>query len=83
MVLDGLWKPNPIPSDLYGPAQYNNDLGWIILSEKVKNINRQNIDMTLRIDVSFKASGSNLHQDPDLMGAWNLLLIGDFMLFDN
>jgi len=56
MVLDGLWKPNPIPSDLYGPAQYNNDLGWIILSEK--------------------ASGSNLHQDPDLMGAWNLLLIG-------
>ena len=39
MVLDGLWKPNPIPSDLYGPAQYNNDLGWIILSEKVKNIN--------------------------------------------
>ena len=31
--------------------------------------------------VFVKASGSNLHQDPDLMGAWNLLLIGDFMLF--
>ena len=31
----------------------------------------------------FKDSGSNLHQDPDLMGAWNLLLIGDFMLFEN
>ena len=35
MVLDGLWKPKPIPPDLYGPAQYKNDLGWIILSEKV------------------------------------------------
>ena len=33
--------------------------------------------------MSFKDSGSNLHQDPDLMGAWNLLLIGDFLLFDN
>merc|ERR1719158_12895 len=56
IVLDGLWKPKPIPSDLYLPAQYNNDLAWIILSEK--------------------ASASNVHQDPDLMGAWNLLLIG-------
>ena len=79
MVLDGLWKPKPIPSDLYGPAQYNTDLAWIILSEKVV-INHLKIDIKVE---SFKASGSNLHQDPDLMGAWNLLLIGDLMLFDN
>ena len=26
-----------------------------------------------------KGSGSNLHQDPDLMGAWNLLLMGILM----
>ena len=35
MVLDGLWKPSPIPLDLYQPAKYPTDLGWIILSEKV------------------------------------------------
>ena len=35
MVLDGLWKPSPIPLDLYQPAKYPTDLGWIIPSEKV------------------------------------------------
>ena len=37
MVLDGLWKPSPIPLDLYQPAKYPTDLGWIILSEEVTN----------------------------------------------
>ena len=31
-VLDGLWKPPPMPLDLYSPTQYDNDLAWIILS---------------------------------------------------
>jgi hypothetical protein len=56
LLLDGLWKPPPIPSDLYGPTHYSNDLAWHILSAA--------------------GTGSQLHQDPDLMGAWNLLMVG-------
>ena len=56
IILDGLWKPPPIPEDLYAATKYPNDLAWIILSAK--------------------NTGSQLHADPDLMGAWNLLLMG-------
>ena len=56
LILDGLWKPPPIPGDLYAATKYFNDLAWIILSSK--------------------NTGSQLHIDPDLMGAWNLLLMG-------
>eukprot|EP00088_Acartia_fossae_P008738 TRINITY_DN14196_c0_g1_i2.p1 TRINITY_DN14196_c0_g1~~TRINITY_DN14196_c0_g1_i2.p1 ORF type:complete len:288 (+),score=38.92 TRINITY_DN14196_c0_g1_i2:56-919(+) len=56
LILDGLWKPKPIPDDLYTATKYNNDLAWIIMSSK--------------------NTGSQLHFDPDHMGAWNLLLTG-------
>ena len=56
LILDGLWKPPPMPDDLYTANKYHNDLAWMILSSK--------------------NTGSQLHVDPDLMGAWNLLLMG-------
>ena len=31
-VLDGLWKPPPLPPDLYSLTDYDNDLAWVILS---------------------------------------------------
>ncbi|XP_023337022.1 uncharacterized protein LOC111708023 isoform X2 [Eurytemora carolleeae] len=56
LVLDGLWKPPPMPDDLYAITKYNNDLAWIIMSSR--------------------NTGSQMHTDPDFMGAWNLLLTG-------
>ena len=32
LLLDGLWKPSPLPSDLYELTQYNNDIAWVIMS---------------------------------------------------
>ena len=34
LILDGLWKPEPFPRDLYELTKYNNDIGWIIMSAK-------------------------------------------------
>jgi len=56
LVLDGFWKPPPMPDDLYSFTKYDNDLAWIIMSAM--------------------HTGSQLHIDPDHMGAWNLLLTG-------
>jgi hypothetical protein len=32
LVLDGFWKPPPMPDDLYARTKYDNDLAWIIMS---------------------------------------------------
>ena len=56
IIMDGLWKPPPIPDDLYGATKYPSDWGWLIMSAK--------------------NTGSQIHIDPDLMGAWNLLIMG-------
>ena len=55
-MLDGLWKPEPLPDDLFERINFPNDVGWMIASGK--------------------NTGSQLHTDPNLMGAWNLLLTG-------
>ena len=49
-------KPPPIPSDIYSKVGYQNDLNWVIASNK--------------------NTGSHVHQDPDLTGAWNYLING-------
>ena len=96
-VLDGLWKPPPMPLDLYSPTQYDNDLAWIILSSANSGSQvgawqcqycHQSMDYGPIWLVLFSSSLCTLHtaevvfllcqvhQDPDLMGAWNLLLTG-------
>ena len=55
-VLDGLWRPRPVPDDLFRLVNFPNEVGWMIASAK--------------------NTGSQLHIDPNLMGAWNLLLTG-------
>ena len=54
--LFGNMKPAPIPEDIYPTIGYQNDLDWMILSNK--------------------DTGSDLHNDPDVMGAWNYLING-------
>ena len=54
--LFGNMKPAPIPEDIYPTIGYQNDLNWMILSNK--------------------DTGSDLHNDPDVMGAWNYLING-------
>ena len=55
-MLDGVWRPGPMPEDLYKLINFPNEVGWMISSAK--------------------NTGSQLHIDPNLMGAWNLLLTG-------
>ena len=55
-VLEGAWRPSPMPRDLYPRLGFPNDISWMILSGR--------------------NTGSQIHVDPDLMGAWNLLLTG-------
>ena len=34
LILDGLWKPKPIPEDLYTATKYPGDWGWLIFSSE-------------------------------------------------
>ena len=62
-VLEGTWRPPPIPRDIHSDLAYpsaDGTWGWMILSAK--------------------NTGSQLHFDPELMGAWNLLVSGELYI---
>ena len=83
-----LEKPGPIPKDIFKMVGYENNLNWMIMSsqgtgnklkhvnaELVRNIQAQEVKRFVQIFILY-IQGSHPHNDPDLTGAWALLLNG-------